>query len=123
MTSDEKTDKAGSKVHLGAVDRSWIGGAILTLSLAAVSWGYKIDNRQSVHETRQEDFAKRQDEMVLVLNRLTNVIDDQKSATDRQLPRIDQRLADIERRLDRLDADGEEARNRRHGKPDDGGDG
>lgn len=119
MTVDdgnEKTgsDKSGSKVHLGAVDRSWIAGAILTLACGAVTWGVKIDNRQSVHEAHQEGFSKRQDDMVVVLQRLTDLAEVTKTTTDQQLPRIDQRLAEIERRLDRLDAQDDEARQQAH---------
>lgn len=107
MTTD---DKEKSKVHLGAVDRSWIAGTLLTLAIGAVTWGVKIDNRQSVHATRQDDLGKRQDEMIVVLQRLTDLVETQRSTTDQSLPRIDQRLAEIERRLDRLDDKGAKLR-------------
>lgn len=95
-------DKESSKVHLGAVDRSWIAGAMLSVVIGAVTWGYKLDSRQTVHETRQTDIARRQDEMVAVLSRITDLIEAEKSRSDQHFPQIDVRLAEIERQLEQL---------------------
>lgn len=99
MTRD---DKESAKVYLGAIDRSWIAGAMLTVVLAAAGWGYKMDSRQTEQGARQGDIERRQDEMLNAVEKLTDAIEKERSRSDQHFPQIDLRLREIEKGLSSL---------------------